>query len=155
MRFLSPVTHAEVVWVLVNEFGFRVVRDEGLQTELRRGRIHVVVRTYKETGDTVIRFHEDRYRMGERHTVERSARLLKFEAELREALSKRGRAGGGTEAPIPTVEAPSPEGKCKFYGDCRMARADSLLCMSGAYSGLCEEYKRLEEEERRKRNKKI
>jgi hypothetical protein len=154
MRLLSPISHAEAVWVLVNELRFRIARDEGLQTELRRGRIHVVVRTYKETGDTVIRFHEDRYRMGERHTVERSARLLKFEDELREALSKR-RAGGGTEAPIPTVEAPSPEGKCKFYGDCRMARADSLLCMSGAYSELCEEYKRLEEEERKKRNKKI
>jgi hypothetical protein len=155
MRLLSPISHAEAVGVLVNELGFRIVRDEGLQTELRRGCIHVVVRTYKETGDTVIRFHEDRYRMGERHTVERSARLLKFEDELREALSKRGRAGGGTEAPIPMVEAPSPEGRCKFYGDCRMARADSLLCMSGPYSELCEEYKRLEEEERRKKDKKV
>jgi hypothetical protein len=151
MRLLSPISHAEAVGVLVNELRFRIARDEGLQTELRRGCIHVVVRTYKETGDTVIRFHEDRYRMGERHTVERSARLLKFEAELREALSKRGRAGGETEAPIPMVEAPSPEGKCKFYGDCRMARTDSLLCISGAYSELCEEYKRLEEEERKKR----
>jgi hypothetical protein len=37
MRFLSPVTHAEAVWVLVNEFRFRVVRVEGLQTEWRRG----------------------------------------------------------------------------------------------------------------------
>jgi hypothetical protein len=86
MRFVSPITHAETVWVLVNEFGFRVVRVEGLQTELRRGCIHVVVRTYRETGGTVIRFHEDRYRMGERHTVERSARLIRFGAELREAL---------------------------------------------------------------------
>jgi hypothetical protein len=153
MRFLSPVTHAEVVWVLVNELGFRVVRVEGLQTELRRGCIHVVVRTYREAGGTVIRFHEDRYRMGERHTVERSARLLKFEAELREALSKR-RAGGGTEAPTPVAEATSQEDKCRFYGDCRMARADSLLCMSGAYSELCEEYRRLEKE-RKKRDKKI
>jgi len=154
MRFLCPVTHAEAVWVLVNELGFRVVRVEGLQTELRRGCIHVVVRTYRETGGTVIRFHEDRYRMGERHTVERSARLIRFEDELREALSKR-RAGGGTEAPIPLVEAPSPEGRCRFYGVCRMARADSLLCTSGAYSELCEEYKRLEEEERRKRDKEV
>jgi hypothetical protein len=154
MRLLSPITHAEAVWVLVNELRFRIVRDEGLQTELRRGRIHVVVRTYKETGDTVIRFHEDRYRMGERHTVERSARLLKFEDELREVLSKR-RAGGGTEAPIPTVEAPSPEGKCRFYGDCGRARADSLLCISGAYSELCEEYQRLEGERRRKRDKEV
>jgi hypothetical protein len=103
----------------------------------------------------VIRFHEDRYRMGERHTVERSARLIRFGAELREALSKRGGARGGAEAPIPVVEAPSPEGKCKFYGVCRMARADSLLCMSGAYSELCEEYQRLEGEGRRKRDKKV
>jgi hypothetical protein len=44
------------------------------------------VRTYREDGGTVIRFHEDRYRMGERHTVERSARLIRFGAELREAL---------------------------------------------------------------------
>jgi hypothetical protein len=139
---------------MVNEFGFRVIRDEGLQTELRRGCIHVVVRTYRETGGTVIRFHEDRYRAGMRHTVERSARLLRFEAGLKMALLKR-RAEGGTENSIPVVEAPGPEGRCKFYGDCRMARADSLLCMSGAYSELCEEYKRLEEEKRRKRNKKI
>ena len=150
MRFLSPVTHAEAERVMVNEFGFRVVRVEGLQTELRRGCIHVVVRTYREAGGTVIRFHEDRYRMGERHTVERSARLIRFEARLREALSKRGGAGREPETSIPLVEAPSPEGKCKFYGVCRMARADSLLCMSGAYSELCEEYKRLEGEKKKK-----
>jgi len=155
MRFLSPVTHAEAVWVLVNEFRFRVVRVEGLQTELRRGCIHVVVRTYREAGGTVIRFHEDRYRMGERHTVERSARLIRFGDELRGALSKRGGTGREPETSIPLVEAPSPEGRCRFYGVCRMARVDSLLCMSGAYSELCEEYQRLEGEGRRKRDKEV
>jgi hypothetical protein len=154
MRFVSPITHAETVWVLVNEFGFRVVRVEGLQTELRRGCIHVVVRTYREAGGTVIRFHEDRYRMGERHTVERSARLIRFGARLREALSKRRRAGARSEASIPVVEALGLGGKCRFYGDCREARGDRLLCISGTFSELCEEYRRLEEE-RKKRNKKI
>jgi hypothetical protein len=152
MRFMSPITHAEAVWVLVNEFGFRVVRDEGLQTELRRGCIHVVVRTYRESGGTVIRFHEDRFGEGGRHAVERSARLLRFGAGLREALSKRRkRTGVGSEVSIPSVEAPSLGGKCRFYGNCSEARGDRLLCISGAFSELCEEYQRLEEE-RKKRN---
>jgi hypothetical protein len=47
------------------------------------------------------------------------------------------------------VEAPELGEKCRFYDDCSEARGDRLLCISGAFSELCEEYQRLE---RKKRN---
>ncbi|MEM2126695.1 MAG: hypothetical protein QXH67_00535 [Candidatus Bathyarchaeia archaeon] len=71
---------------------------------MRRGAIHLIIRTYRESGRTVIRFHMDRFREGERHTVERSARLVRFGAEIREALLERIRAGREPER-VPVVEA--------------------------------------------------
>ena len=144
MRLFSPVTHSEAVEVLASRFGFRVVRDEGLQTEMRRGAIHVVVRTYRESGRTVIRFHEDRFRVGERHTVEGGARLVRLGAGLLEALKEKGRAGPTSEKAL-EVEAPGLLERCRFYDVCGMARMDRLSCMSSPYSSLCMEYQRLKE----------
>ena len=146
MRIVSPVTHSEAVEVLKDGFGFRVVRDEGLQTEMRRGAIHVVVRTYRESGRTVIRFHEDRFRVGERHTVDGGARLVRFGAGLWEALKEKRRAGPRSEK-IPEVEAPGLLDRCRFYDVCGEARRDRLSCMSSPYSSLCTEYQRLKAKE--------
>ncbi|MEM2128024.1 MAG: hypothetical protein QXH67_07380 [Candidatus Bathyarchaeia archaeon] len=147
MRFFSPVAHSEAVEVLRSRFGFRVVREEGLQTELRRGTVHVVVRTYREEGGTEIRFHEDRFREGERHTVERSARLVRLGEELREALEERMKARREPEMVL-GVEAPGVEERCRFYDECPEARVDRLSCRSSIYSELCKVYMRLLRERR-------
>ncbi|MEM2129081.1 MAG: hypothetical protein QXZ70_00630 [Candidatus Bathyarchaeia archaeon] len=142
MRFVSPAAHSEAVEVLKDRFGFRVVREEGLQTEMRRGAIHVVVRTYRERDRTVIRFHEDRFREGERHTVERSARLVRLGEEIKEALLERMRAGREPGRML-GVEAPRVEERCRFFDECPEAGEDRLCCRSSIYSELCEEYGRL------------
>ena len=77
--------------MLTRSLGFRIARNEGLQTELRKGKIHVIVRTFDECRGTKIRFHEDRGRGSQRLMVERSRRLLRFKQRLEAALEKRGR----------------------------------------------------------------
>lgn len=150
LRLISPITHSEAVDVLRSRFGFRVVRDEGLQTEMRKGAIHVVVRTYRKSGGTVIRLHEDRFGEGGRHTVERSARLVRLWAELREALKEKEPAGLKSEK-VPEVEAPGLLDRCRFYDICGEARMDRLYCRSSTYSSLCEIYERFMEESKKGR----
>ncbi|MBS7618804.1 hypothetical protein KEJ25_09465 [Candidatus Bathyarchaeota archaeon] len=59
MRIRTSVSHSCAVNALVHRLGFKVVKDEGSMTELRKGGIHVVVRSRLDE-DTEIRFHEDR-----------------------------------------------------------------------------------------------
>jgi len=89
---LSPVSHLSVIELLTDSLGFRIVKDEGLQTELRKGRIHVIVRTYRDDRGTVIRFHED-HGQGRKHlALERSRSLLRFKQLLEAALEKKKQA---------------------------------------------------------------
>lgn len=119
MKNPSPVSHLDAVEALTSLLGFRIVKDEGLQTETRKGKIHVIVRTFHEDRGTEIRFHEDRGRGSERLVVERSSRLLTFKQRLEAALEKQKHLTEASERKIEKafLESVSSHG-CPFYGDC-------------------------------------
>lgn len=119
MKMMSPVSHSDAVEALTGLLGFRIVREEGLQTEMRKGRIHVVVRTFLKPWGTEIRFHEDRGRGSQRLVLERSSGLLRFKQRLEATLEKQKLLREASEWKIEKafLESVRSHG-CLFYGDC-------------------------------------
>lgn len=144
MKVRSPVSHPNTVKALTGLLGFKVVRVDGLQTELRRGRIHVVVRTFHEDRGTEVRFHEDRGR-GPKLVVERSGRLLRFKQRLEAALEKQKRVEEAWKRREvrAILESVDPRNCCPFYDVCPLFR-ESLFVMTYCYSDhhQCDEYRR-------------
>jgi len=147
----SRVSHADAVEALTRLLGFRIVKDEGLQTDLRKGRVHVVVRSFHEPKRMVIRFHEDRGRVAQRLVLESGSRLLRFKAQLQVALEKQERIEKERLEKFEKAsesEAVKRLLHCRFYKICPQAREDRLYCTSGGFSDCCDEYQRFRKAEK-------
>lgn len=147
MKMQSPVSHSDAVQALTQLLGFRIVKEEGLQTEMRKGRIHVIVRTFVEPPRTEIRFHEDRGGVSQKLVLERSSRLLRFKQQLEVALEKQKRF---TEALVKETEKAfekaffesiSSHG-CPFYVDCPHFKELYFLTYCITEYHYCDEYRR-------------
>lgn len=145
MRMASPISHADTVEALTRLLGFRIVKDEGLQTDMRKGGFHVVVRSFVQPKRTEIRFHEDRGQGTQRLVLESSARLLRFKAQLQVALDKQERIH---RERLETFEKSSESEAvkhllyCRFYKICPQAREDRYYCVSGVMSDCCDEFQK-------------
>lgn len=142
MKVRSPVCHSDAVEALTNILGFRIIREEGLQTEMRKGKVHVVVRTFHGAGGTEIRFHEDRGQGSHRLVLERSGRLLKFRQRLEAALEKQKliKEASNRKFEEAFLEAVKSHG-CPFYRDCPHFKELPLTYCITKYR-YCDEYRR-------------
>lgn len=145
MKMRSPVSHSDAVEALTGLLGFTVVKEEGLQTEMRKGRVHVIVRSFVEPRETEIRFHEDRGRGSQRLVVERSSRLLRFKHRLETALEKQKLLREASEWKIERafLESVKSHG-CPFYGDCPYLKELYPFTYCLTEYRYCDEYRRLE-----------
>ena len=149
MKFKVPDTGNTLISLydltrILESLGFKIVRENGAYTYMRKGNIHLTTRIVFEGIEVDI--HEDRGKGPHHQVINKNRKLVKLKQKILETIEEHKKIKEEELKMIfswEKIQHPPEAYYCPFHKECPYFKKENLLCTLQSYSKkYCDEYRR-------------